>query len=535
MSTDSSNLSLPLRDLISFLGNIPSDDGGEEKSEQEPPFFLSQISDQAGVAYEKIRSAVDNKEEHFLRRHAIRRIAKRVMWFSEDPKTITTMLLRDLYRGGYLPKRSVSRATEDAVMHTITAFLHLSLRVEAETGGPEFIRLRSRLLDIIAGAIEDTLYPTHNEEATVATLARITLDSLDLAHYAPLAEEKKTTLVYIASWRSLFGADTALLVYKLWRLQYPNWEQEGEGGMQHMAQAFPQFVTQSQLLLEHAFGKKLVPRMRNVSVAMLVLYELIKRYGPGISTLTGDREGFDARIRDIILTKYREDIARASRRAWRAVIYIFCTKTLLALAVESVAVSVFKQSLNYLAILINIFFHPILLFVLTLGLTSPRAKNTERLVALIGDIVYGGMLPRITVKQDMRGIMNDIAFAVYVAILGAMLFGITEGLDAIGFHAIDIGFFMLFLALVLYFGFRIRVAARRMELSGQREGFLRSLLELSMLPIVSVGRFLVTRFERLNFIAIFLDFFIELPLKLVLEFFDSFSAVLKEKKEEMYS
>lgn len=74
-----------------------------------------------------------------------------------------------------------------------------------------------------------------------------------------------------------------------------------------------------------------------------------------------------------------------------------------------------------------------------------------------------------------------------------------------------------------------------MELTGGKEGFLRSMFELLTLPIVSVGRFLVTRFEKLNVVAMFMDFFIELPLKLVLEFFDAFSKVLKERKDEIYS
>ena len=74
-----------------------------------------------------------------------------------------------------------------------------------------------------------------------------------------------------------------------------------------------------------------------------------------------------------------------------------------------------------------------------------------------------------------------------------------------------------------------------MELTGRKEGFLRSLLELLALPIVSVGRWLVTKFERLNVVAVFMDFVIELPLKMILKFFDSFSVVLKEKKDEIYS
>ena len=100
---------------------------------------------------------------------------------------------------------------------------------------------------------------------------------------------------------------------------------------------------------------------------------------------------------------------------------------------------------------------------------------------------------------------------------------------------IDIIFFILFFALILYFAFRVRYGARSMEPTGGKESFSRSSLELLSLPIVSVGRFLVTRFEKLNVIAVFMDFFIELPFKLVLEFFDAFSKVLKQKKEDLYS
>ena len=162
-------------------------------------------------------------------------------------------------------------------------------------------------------------------------------------------------------------------------------------------------------------------------------------------------------------------------------------------------------------------------------------KNTERLLSRIMTIVYGKELERFTLAPRRFGFIGDIALAVYLVVLAASIYYIVLVLAHFGFHVVDIGFFILFFALILYFAFRIRYGAQRMELTGKKEGFFRSLLELSALPIVSVGRFLVTRFERLNFIAMFMDFFVELPLKLLLEFFDTFSRVLKEKKDEIYS
>ena len=523
-----------MSDVLAFLRTAEIDDEAREQSEESAPYFLSQISDQAGIVYEKIRNAVDNKEEHFLRRYAIRRIAKRIMWFSDDPKVITQGLLQDLYRGHYLSKASVTRLREEDVRRTISAFLLLSAAVEASVSVTEFLQLRKYLLDIVAGAIEDRLYMTHNEEASVRLLARIT-DDMWVTTGLTLDKSSRELVVYATAWRSLFAADSALLLYKLWLVHYPNWENADTETLSGLAHVFPDFMTSAQGIIDHDLGKRLQPRLRNCSIAVTVLYELLEHYDAGIETLIANRADFEARIRAVVIEKYKQDISRASRRAWQAIIYIFATKTLLAVVVESLYLSVWKTSINYVAVATNILFHPAMLFILTSGLALPPKQNTDRLTLLVKDIVYGGPLPQIVLTPKRFGIISDIALGLYVAVLGATFAWISWTLLSLGFHYVDIAFFLVFLALVLYFGFRIRYAARRMELTGAREGFLRSLAELFMLPIVSVGRWLVVRFERLNLIAIFMDFFIEIPLKLILQFFDTFSSVLKEKKDEIYS
>lgn len=528
-------LSPHLAEFLGYLRRVQPTREQESGAREEQPFFLTKITGDAGVLYEKIRSAVDNKEEHFLRRHAIRRIVARVMWFSGNPQTITRVLLRELYLGGYLPRTAVSREKEERVLHTVTAVLALSLQLHNSTDLPEFLRLKGFLLDIAAGAVEDDLYPTHNEEAAVRLLQRVTESSLETKGFSPVTSEEKNTLVYIASWRSLFAADRALLIYKLWVMAFPGWE-EGDvkaGGAD--ARVFARFVRTSERFLAHPIGKRLVPQMKNTAIAVSVLYKILMQHGAGIEALASDRMGFLDRARRTIVDEYKKYILRASRRALRATLYLLCTKALLAIAIESVYLMFLHAELNAVATTINVLFPPTLLFLLSRGIGMPSKKNTDRLVALVDAIVYGGTTPPTKVTLRTTGLMNDVALALYIAALTAMFLGIVSALQFLDFHSVDIVLFIAFLALATYFGFRVRLEARKMELSGTEEGFFLPLFELAALPVVSVGRWLVVKFERLNVIALFLDLFIETPLKLVFDFFDAFSVVLKEKKDEIYS
>lgn len=535
VSYEPRTLSLPIQDLVDYLGKVAVDLEETGHVAHHEPFFLGKVSERASLLYEKIRGAVDNKEEHFLRRHAIRRLVKRTSWLSADPKTIAETLLAELYRGGHLPRRRVSQAVVEEVRHSIAAFTLLSQAIERTVTVPEFLRLRICLLDIVSGAIEDRLYSTYNEEAVVVTLARILTESVtgDIPKYS---DDTVRKLFYLAAWRSMFGADRSLLVYKLWLTDHPRWEEGDAAHMAGLAHGFVQFVRRTERLIADPFLDRLVPRVSNHAIAMGVLYGLIKRYRFGVGGLMKDPKEFDRFVRETIATMYRRDIDRANRRAWRALLYIFLTKGLVIFFVEWLYLSSLRLSgVDPTVFGINFLFHPILLFLITRGLFPPAKENTERLVRLIQTMVYGKEFPPIVVRIRSWGVVGDIALTLYIVACSGALIGAVSLLERFHFHWIDIASFLVFLVLVMYFGFRIRYTARRMELLGGREGFLRSLLELLALPMVSLGRFLVTKFERLNLVAIFLDFFIELPFKFTLDFFDVFSRMLREKKEEIYS
>jgi hypothetical protein len=321
----------------------------------------------------------------------------------------------------------------------------------------------------------------------------------------------------------------------LWRYEFADWQHQDDNSLALIAHGFPEFLMRAKALIEHPFIDRLQPKLRNLAIAHTVLYELLKKYGRGIERIADDPVLLGKEAETVIREKYTSDIARSKKKAKNAIVYIFATKALLAALIESVSVFVFKQPLVALPLVVNIVFHPSLLLALTARLSEPGARNTERVRSLLLSVVYGKELPPIVLLPKTLGIIADIALACYLLLLVSLFYGISVFLSMLDFHIVDIVLFLLFLALVMYFAFRVRYGARRMECSDATRGIVETTIEVLAMPIVSVGRFLVTRFERLNFVALFMDFFVELPFKLLLEFFDTFSLVIKEKKDEIYS
>jgi len=115
--------------------------------------------------------------------------------------------------------------------------------------------------------------------------------------------------------------------------------------------------------------------------------------------------------------------------------------------------------------------------------------------------------------------------AVYTAIGWA--------LASLGFHGLSIALFLFFLSLVTFFGIRIRSSARDVVASDARSGIVGTTFDMLMLPIVRAGAWLSNRVAKINVFIYFFDFIIEAPLKVAIEFIESWLAFIREKKEEI--
>ena len=102
------------------------------------------------------------------------------------------------------------------------------------------------------------------------------------------------------------------------------------------------------------------------------------------------------------------------------------------------------------------------------------------------------------------------------------------------FDVVSTLLFLLFLALVSYFAFRIRYNGSRWRTTGP-ETMLSIFVNVIAVPIVYAGRWLSRTFSSINIFVIVLDFILETPFRHILDFSHHFIGYLKEKAEEVYS
>jgi hypothetical protein len=212
------------------------------------------------------------------------------------------------------------------------------------------------------------------------------------------------------------------------------------------------------------------------------------------------------------------------------------TKTVLALAAELPYEFFFLHTINYVALGVNILFHPLLLLVMTRSIAPLGAQNTQRILGGVHEALYDQNRQLIRVKTKKPTGSLAACFAVGYGVFVLMTFGlILWGLHQLQFNLVSMALFLFFLTLVSYVGLRIRYAAQvwKVRLSEEESG-ISLLWGVMTLPIVRVGRWMSRTFSSINIFVFIMDFMIETPFKLLLSVFDSFLSFLKEKKEETY-
>src|SRR3990167_4008747 len=79
--------------------------------------------------YEKLRNAMDFRDDDAILRAAIERIIKRKLLLGGHPKNMAEPLVRELVWARYFPEGTVPESITDKVERTMTLFMHLQDKV----------------------------------------------------------------------------------------------------------------------------------------------------------------------------------------------------------------------------------------------------------------------------------------------------------------------------------------------------------------------------------------------------------------------
>lgn len=508
-----------------------------EADVNQPKIKVSQVLGSLALLYEKIRNAVEYKGEHVLRRSAIERILKRLLW--ERPRAdsvkISKALIRELILARYLPNDTIVQEKIHEVAKVIDKYLTLLDSLSDKSLKTRQINIRDWVWGVAASEIEDALDPS-NRELYVKLMYEWFTSSFKWQD-EQISEHEKNIQIYLAIHRALTKSDEPIMRYHLLLYEYPTWVDADERKVEELVNNFSKIYQEIEKHLAYPQKYALYRRVQRNVAPFEILKELAKKKGSELRNVIASKKRFEKEIIGLCDAKYDQIQKRVNRGIVRSILYIFVTKILIALLVE-IPYEIYRfGDLRYLSLGINIIMPPALMWVVGLSIRTPGDDNTKTIVEKLKNVVYRATSAKVTefsVYTLRRASFLTKIFGGLYALLFLLVFGgITYLLLKLNFTLLGIAIFFAFLSLILLFAFRVRFNATELRVTSEEEGFFGHIFNNLTLPFLNLGFYLSRGLAKLNFFTVIFDFLIEAPLKTIIEVVEEWTSFIKEKREEV--
>ncbi len=476
------------------------------------------------AAYEQLRNAAENAEEHLLLQNAVRRFYKR-LFVTRDESQVRTSgneLAVELTFAGYIPNNSLTRAQIEEISRLATQHygiyeaLHqeriismdaatrwildtLSVRVASTVDN----RDRTKVFVEVAYAYFDTIIPGQLRTTKFKSVTEYQAPLLAVIHKALLKSDSATIR-------------TALLEQYGVTIEHPEL-----------------YVTYNQridTMLKDPFTDAIYHMVDRQGPPLRVLKHMIDSR-PDFLEILPRREVFLEAYEQQVNKEYSTIMARVNRAIVRSVTFLIITKFIVGIAIE-VPYDIWAYGMiHWQPLLINLLFPPLYMVALRLTLNAPGYANTTALVDQVDTMFYG---ERPQLRKRMSARQYSPVFSVLYAVFGLAVFaGVMWLLLMLGFSIVHIGIFFVFICVASFLGFRISRLIRELEVVRAASNGLTFVRDFVYLPFVVVGRWMSDQYSQINVVALVLDMLIELPLKTVLRLVRQWGAFIDDRKDRI--
>lgn len=513
-----------IREQITALQATPSQGSALGIGDPNETIAVSTATRRIAFAYERFRNVLEPDEADILRRKAIWRMLDRRLGEDKPHSVIAISILQELIRAHYTPAlpKSYIPIFSEYIRRAVTIYARL------KPGQADLF------LDIVAVAIDRHLYPHQREEGFIQLMYQDIYHRLVWSDTLLTTEEQPVQL-YIACHRSLFAADDKEIMYHFFLSRYPWWrkEQLSDEEIYKLTEELPEFLNYVNTILYHPARERLTRILRPVAVPYRIVWDIMQTDSP---TPFNSEKDLTAATQAAVTARIQHIQKRMSRRAWHSIMFLFFTKTLIAIFIELPYELFLFGRPHWFALSANIVFHPVLLFFASTTVRMPGVSNTERIIQYVQRIVTGeDPLPTIVVSRPRRyGTMTWALFAtVYTALFMLIFWRLFLFLDGLQFSLIAIMIFVVFLGLVSFLAMRIRRSVEDIRVLPKKEGAFGLLISFLTLPILEFGRYLTTHISQLNVFLFLMDLVLEAPFKFFIDVIEEWFTFIRDRKEEI--
>lgn len=527
------NLSKFTGALLGNLKNLKSRARPDELSK----IAVSQAVSFFALVYEKIRNAVEYREDHLMRRAAIERILSRRLTLNPEGKHEAENVLRELLWARYFANGSLGGRELIDIQQVIDKYL--SLKRKICTGRPlETQRFLSEyIMDLLTCEIEESLAP--EKAARFSSYLFFIYQVLrKKVKIEGLSEDQKDAYFLAALEKSFRKSDQPFQRYHLFITFYKPIHTYSDKELDTFAAKAPAIFKKVDETIENAYVESLTRFTRKQLPPFLILFDILKTKGVEAEKIISDKVLLWKHVDETCRDKYQQLNSRVRNLAIRSFIYVFLTKMVFALILEVPVSQWLYGEVSMRSIAINTLFPPFLMLGIVSFFKIPGEENTKNIFNRIIDIIDADVdfetnisyMPKKAAERKPILIFGFTIFYSLTFIVTLTL--IYEGLLLLEFNMISIAVFIFFVCLVTFFSYRVKQIVNEYRLA-EKEGILTPLVDFFFMPILSLGKFFSGGLARLNFMIFILDFLIEAPFKLIFEVVEEWITFVKKRKEEI--
>ncbi|OGK08310.1 hypothetical protein A2767_04395 [Candidatus Roizmanbacteria bacterium RIFCSPHIGHO2_01_FULL_35_10] len=498
---------------------------------------VSQTVSFVALVYEKVRNAVEFREEHLVLRAAIERILKRRLSLNPDGKGEAENLIRELLWARYFDNESLGNHDAKKIQIIIDRLLFLKRQIVIGRN-PEVQQFLSQfLVDLATGEIEETLKPDETARKSGFTfyIFQVLRNKIKLEG---LTEDQRDAYFLAAIEKAYRKSDKAYQRYHLFITFYKRLQDYSIDEIENKTAKFPDIFSKVEKIITNPYVDSLARFVKKQMPPFLILFDIFKNKPNEAKEILQNRTRLWSEVDLACREKYQQISTRLKNLAFKSFIYILLTKMILALILEFPVSLYFFNEVNTSAIIINSLFPPILMAIIFLFFRTPGDDNTRKIYHRIIDIVnadksFETKVAFVPKKARSRNPVLIFGFTVFYSISFIVtLLLIYEVLSVLKFNAVSQVIFIFFVSVVTFFSYRIKQIVNEYHLK-EKESVLAPIGDFFFMPILSLGKFLSQELSKLNFFIFIFDFLIEAPFKLVFEVVEEWISFVRQRKEEI--
>jgi len=486
------------------------------------------------VLFEKVRAAVEYQEQHLVVKNTIARIIRRytTLYPKIDSNKLIEYLISELVWANYLHPDTIPSELPKRIQTILDRYL--AILSNARSGFRSKYEIQKFITSMAGCEIEDAISPKTKDDLIVNLAFSATYDLFENKIKWQNDDDHKLQ-IRMAYVRIILKPDVAQLQYQILKYLYPDWAKYSPEECKKIGKSLDPFM--------NTIDKKLNTPLRNryfVGAKRFAAPFIVMRSTLESSELT-EYEPVQNRQRFVAycMENYRMLKIKSNQKVWtgiwRALIFIFLTKLILAFVIEVPVDRWLEGQIHIQALVFNLTLPPLLMLIAGLSIPKIPKRNEVVLEKTLEEIFSSAKIQADSFKVEPKSkSKSNKVFGVALSIFTLAVFtAVVWLLILIKFNFVSITLFFFFVSAVSFLSFRIRANSKELIMKRRREDSVTSLVELIFMPFIQLGKSMSDGLNKYNPAMLFLDFFIEAPFKTIVRIMRSWLNFISSKKEEL--